>query len=107
MKLSTMDSPGRDMGYVPPPLPPSLYSASSSYSSWKKWFAWHPVTVNGRRVWLKTVYRQSRLKAEMDGMGIGWVYGDIFDVLKEYPDKTPTFAQAATKAPPMPPPRKP
>lgn len=46
---------------------------------WKKWFAWHPVTINGKLTWLKTVYRR--------GSGIfwrhhTWEYGTIFDILQ-------------------------
>lgn len=50
---------------------------------WTKWFAWYPVTVNGKRVWLQSVYRRwcytlmfgEQFREEYE-------YGDLFDVLK-------------------------
>lgn len=57
--------------------------AAESAASWEKWFAWHPVKVNGKRVWMKTVYRKySWVKSTEQPFGTGYDYGTIFDVLK-------------------------
>ena len=49
---------------------------------WERWFAWRPVKIQGRRVWLQTVYRRTTLKyIDMDK----WQhveYGTLFDVIK-------------------------
>ena len=51
---------------------------------WKKWFAWHPVKVNGKRVWMKTIYRRYNWAKSTDfPFGEGYDYGTIFDVLKD------------------------
>ena len=50
---------------------------------WQKWFAWHPVTIKGRRRWMKTVYRRTKLKFGDQRLTHEWEYGDMFDVLKE------------------------
>jgi len=53
-------------------------------SSWQKYFAWLPVRVNGKTTWLKTVYRKrSKIRLTLKGMHTTWIYGTIFDVLKE------------------------
>ena len=50
---------------------------------WEKWFAWRPVKIHGRRVWLKTVYRRTTIcYVDIDD----WnevEYGTLFDVLKD------------------------
>lgn len=52
---------------------------------WHSWFAWHPVTIHGKSVWLKRVYRRAdAVRWPTDSMSSyysGWIYGDIFDVL--------------------------
>lgn len=50
---------------------------------WQKWFAWHPVTIKGKRRWMTSVYRRTRLKFGDPRMFHEWEYGDMFDVLKE------------------------
>ena len=51
--------------------------------SWEKWFAWYPVKIHSRRVWLKTVYRRSiHSYADLDDWQ-RYEYGTIFDILKE------------------------
>lgn len=50
---------------------------------WEKWFAWHPVTIKGKRRWMKTVYRRTKLKFGDQRLIREWEYGDMFDVLKE------------------------
>ena len=52
-------------------------------SPWEKWFAWYPVKVHSKRVWLKTVYRRSvHSYADMDDWQ-RYEYGTIFDLIKE------------------------
>lgn len=49
---------------------------------WTKWWAWHPVRVHGRRVWLKPVYRRCiNTYVDMDDW-TRYEYGTILDVLK-------------------------
>ena len=51
---------------------------------WKKWFAWHPVKINGKRIWMKTIYRKYNWAKSTDfPFGEGYDYGTIFDVLKD------------------------
>ena len=51
------------------------------YSDWMKWFAWYPVEVRGKYVWLKTVYyRHSRILLGGPET-IDYEYTDIFGVL--------------------------
>lgn len=50
---------------------------------WEKWFAWHPVTIKGKRRWMKNVYRRTKLKYGDMRLYHEWEYGDMFDVLKE------------------------
>lgn len=48
---------------------------------WQQWFAWRPVKINGRRVWLKTIYRRSlNTYVDMDDW-TRYEYGTIFDVI--------------------------
>lgn len=50
---------------------------------WEKWFAWYPVKVQGKRTWLRTVYRRSvHSYVDMDDW-TKYEYGTIFDILKE------------------------
>lgn len=57
---------------------------------WEKYFAWKPVKIHNKRVWLKTVYRRkAAIIMRPDGIKIPskfngdyWEYGDLFDVLK-------------------------
>lgn len=52
-------------------------------SSWEEWFAWRPVKVNGKRVWLKRVYRRDlNTPVEFDNWR-KYDYGTIFDVIKD------------------------
>lgn len=69
-------------------IPSSLYSNkelpfSFPATHWYKWFAWHPVNVKGKKVWLRYIYRTKRLRVlGIQNVRQVWVYGDIFDVLK-------------------------
>lgn len=50
---------------------------------WKEWYAWRPVQVKGKRVWLKKVYRR-RINTYVDQDDwTRYEYGTVFDVLKE------------------------
>ncbi len=50
---------------------------------WKEWFAWRPVKIKGKRIWLKKVYRR-KINTYVDYEDWArYEYGDIFDVLKE------------------------
>ena len=50
---------------------------------WEPWFAWRPVKIHGRRVWLKPIYRRCiNTYYDMDDW-LKWEYGDLFDVLKD------------------------
>ena len=62
-----------------------MYNPSLEFPAtrWYKWFAWHPVNVKGKKVWLQYVYRTKKLRAlGIQNVRQVWVYGDIFDVLK-------------------------
>ena len=50
---------------------------------WEKWFAWRPVTVKGKRAWMKYVYRRRTNTYVNYDDWARYEYGDIFDVLKE------------------------
>lgn len=50
---------------------------------WKEWFAWRPVKIHGKRVWLKTVYRRC-INTYVDYEDWErYEYGDMFDILKD------------------------
>jgi hypothetical protein len=76
------------MNYNPAPSPVSdaqwneFVARKIEKSLWKKWFAWHPVKIHGRSVWLKTVYRRCiNTYVDMDNWK-RYEYGTIFDVLR-------------------------
>ena len=49
--------------------------------SWEQWFAWYPVKVHNKRIWLKTVYRRSiHSYADLDDWQ-RYEYGTLFDVM--------------------------
>lgn len=50
---------------------------------WKSWFAWRPVTIKSKRVWMKKVYRR-KINTYVDHDNWArYEYGDIFDIIKE------------------------
>jgi hypothetical protein len=49
---------------------------------WEKWFAWKPVRVHGKLVWLRTVYRTFGYDY-LHGLRYIPRYGTILDVLKD------------------------
>jgi hypothetical protein len=49
---------------------------------WEKWFAWRPVKIHGRRVWLRTVYRRTVI-CYVDADKWNRVeYATLFDIIK-------------------------
>lgn len=50
---------------------------------WKKWYAWRPVKIKGKRVWMKKVYRRVINTYVDHDNWTRYEYGDIFDVLKD------------------------
>jgi hypothetical protein len=49
---------------------------------WQPWFAWRPVKVHGKQVWLKTIYRRCiNTYVDYDDWK-HYEYGTVFDVLK-------------------------
>ncbi len=50
---------------------------------WRKWFAWHPVIINKRIVWLKPIYRKFHLGFRIEESYFKYT-DSIFDVIKRY-----------------------
>ena len=50
---------------------------------WKPWFAWRPVKVNGKKVWMKKVYRRCINTYVDHDDWRRYQYGDMFDVLRD------------------------
>ena len=49
---------------------------------WEKWFAWRPVKIHGRPVWLRTVYRRTVI-CYVDADKWNRVeYATLFDIIK-------------------------
>jgi hypothetical protein len=49
---------------------------------WKPWFAWRPVKIHGKYVWLERIYRRCiNTYVDMDDW-TRYEYGTLFDVLK-------------------------
>lgn len=50
---------------------------------WQKWFAWRPVRLNGKWIWLKWVYRyRTNNYVDYDDWA-RYEYGNILNVLKD------------------------
>lgn len=49
---------------------------------WEEWFAWHPVKLHGKRVWLKKVYRRCINTYFDHDDWKRYDYGTLLDVLK-------------------------
>ena len=60
-------------GYVP---------RKTETSPWKLWFAWRPVTIRGKRVWLQKIYRRNHDAYVDNGKLTRQEYGTLFDVIK-------------------------
>lgn len=50
---------------------------------WKPWFAWRPVNLRGKRIWMRKIYRRCINTYVDHDNWKRYEYGDIFDVLKE------------------------
>lgn len=50
---------------------------------WEEWFAWHPVKVNKKKVWLKKVYRRCINTYIDHDDWKRYQYGTIFDAIKD------------------------
>ena len=50
---------------------------------WKPWFAWRPVKIKNKRIWMKKVYRRCINTYVDHDNWKRYEYGDMFDVLKE------------------------
>ncbi len=51
--------------------------------AWKSWFAWRPVKVHGKRIWLKTIYRRCiNTYVDYDDWK-RYEYGNVFDIIKD------------------------
>lgn len=59
-----------------------LYFRKIEVKPWKPWFAWYPVKIEGKRCWLKRIYRRRVVcYADMEE----WTrieYGNAFTLLK-------------------------
>ena len=60
-----------------------LYARKIEVLPWLKWFAWYPVKVHDKRVWLKYVYRRRILTYVDIDHWTRYEYGNIFDILKD------------------------
>jgi hypothetical protein len=49
---------------------------------WKPWFAWRPVTIHGKWVWLRKIYRRNHDAYVDNGKLTRQEYGTLFDVIK-------------------------
>jgi len=49
---------------------------------WEKWFAWRPVTIHGKWVWLRKIYRRNHDAYVDNGKLTRQEYGTLFDVIK-------------------------
>ena len=50
--------------------------------NWRSWFAWYPVKVHSKRMWMKTVYRRKVTRYVDTEEWSTYEYGTIFDLLK-------------------------
>lgn len=61
---------------------------STSYSEgpklpWKQWFAWYPVKVHAKWVWMEKVYRRPWPQIIVSPTNGKYQYGTVFDVLQD------------------------
>jgi len=67
------------MGYGPHD---TFVARKIEVSPWKPWFAWRPVKIHGKRVWLEHIYRRCiNTYVDMDDWK-RYEYGTLFDVIK-------------------------
>lgn len=70
--------------------------------AWQEWFAWRPIKMKGKYVWLKKIYRRCINTYVDHDDWTRYEYGTIFDALKNEP--TINVGQVPPK--PAPPPRR-
>ena len=44
------------------------------HGAWETWFAWYPLMINGRFVWLQTVERRYQYRESGGGVERRWSY---------------------------------
>jgi hypothetical protein len=68
------------MGYIGPH--DTFVARKVVVGAWRPWFAWRPVTIHGKRVWLERIFRRSiNTYVDMDDW-TRYEYGTLFDVIK-------------------------
>lgn len=78
--FENMDKIFKDMDEV---LAKGNIARKQEVGPWKEWYAWRPVKMKGKRVWLKKIYRRTiNTYVDMDNWN-RYEYGDIFDVIKD------------------------
>lgn len=55
------------------------------FGTWQEWFAWRPVKVKGKRVWLKKVFRRCINTYVDHDDWKRYEYGTAFDVIRSEP----------------------
>lgn len=75
-----MDKIFKDMDDV---LSKGNVARKTEVGPWKPWFAWRPVQVNGKRIWMKKIYRRSINTYVDHDDWTRYEYGNIFDVIKD------------------------
>ena len=53
-----------------------------TFGDWQEWFAWRPVKVKGKRVWLKKVFRRCINTYVDHDDWKRYEYGTAFDVIR-------------------------
>ena len=82
-------------GYVP---------RRTELGAWQEWYAWRPVKMKGKYVWLKKIYRRCINTYVDHDDWKRYDYGTAFDVIKG--DEEPWFhGQGQVPPKPAPPPR--
>jgi hypothetical protein len=61
---------------------PATWESTPKYK-WEPWFAWHPVTVHGKRKWMTKVWRKVTMVREDMNIYATYEYGNVFDVIKD------------------------
>jgi hypothetical protein len=62
---------------------PSFYARKVEVQPWHQWFAWRPVKILNKRVWLKQIYRRQIITYVDTYDWIRYEYATIFDILKQ------------------------
>lgn len=72
------------MTFKPQPLIDYEYVARKTIvCPWEEWFAWYPVAIHNKRVWLKKVYRRKiTYYVDMEEWST-YAYSTVFDLLTD------------------------